>query len=1169
MLKILFRGLLVLLGLAILLPVGMLVLLDGYLRSNEEKLVREIAYPAGLDIVFREVDITAWSTFPRVTVSVDSLVVRDTVGTPDAPPLLRLDNLSTEFSLAALFDDTLSLRRLDLRGGALYLVSDSAGRFNAGTLLGEKDQPVPPDEDAAFEAPPQLAWDGVRIGLTDIDVTFRNPPRDKHIELYVDSLRTRAARSDSGTVEIETLLASRVRALAFNTTKGAYLTDAPLSGRITASLAPEAWTFPPTPLRIGDQEFTIGATIARAPGALSRITIANDNADYDRTHALLNDKLREKLAEYHVSGRFPVRASILTTLESGGDPEVTIDFTLKGQQVRVKQYDFADVFTRGTIVNRLDEALGGIPGSKKNMRVDLDSLFATYLGTRISSPQALVAVYGGDARLEAPLQITGPASAVSHWLENRDFFFDRGRFSLTTTVNASLLSFEDMAASSDGRLQFWNLDVVYRPAGVSLPFQAITVTKQEGDIGFRLASRPLPTGFSFRLLGNIDNLTPLLIDQPGARVSTDVTLLSRRIDWTDWLGFFGQGGYFNGEEATAAAEEDTTAEQVRAMKVALSGLQRSFHPRVEARFDTVAYYDVLALTDLATGLRFAGDTLVLERTTFDWAGSNLAFGARLDLSGQRQTPFQIAAQARHLDLNRMRPALTHFGVQVPGGLDSLPDDLSISFNHAGIIEDALGIRPGTNTGEFIFNDGRNDLFAGSLAYSPGPQGLSSHLRLGGDPQIVNVLFGSRDFFFGTGRFSIDLCIDGNPSDLRSILHDGELQLRIDSSRIAYRPAEVYVPVEHFSVDVEGGNASYRMDLLTDSTRRAVELRGELTNLPAFVLPTPGETFRVRADATAANLHWADLRNLVEYENPDTSDQAPFDPQSLLSTTSGIFRAFRPDLSLRIDTFWAGRSTPLLDLHSGLRLSDSTELRLERSGFTLEGGRFAFDATYQLDDRPVSPFSARWSTDTLALEALIQQLKLMEVPLPDDIGVLRGELTMDGSVSGLVDEVDGRILMDSTQGKLRYRLTDAELADWPMLNRIGRKAWMAHRFRHLHFAPLEGEVKVENGRLSLPRTEVQSTGFQVFLEGELHPTEGPDLLVSLPLRNIGRGLLPAPPDTTGYAFAGWKVFLVYTTGRDGEVKTKFRLGRRRYYKNRGRLDELRELRQRWRALRRAE
>ncbi|THH40704.1 AsmA family protein [Neolewinella litorea] len=1168
MIKILIRGLLVFLGLTILVLAGLGIYLDDYLRSNDEKFLRQIAYPAGLDIVFRQVDLTAWSTFPLVSLSIDSLVVRDTVGTPDAPALLRLDRLEAEFSLASLFSDTLSLRRLDLYHGALYLASDSAGQFNAGTLLNEADQPEPP-ENRALGDPPQLAWDGVRVGLTDIDVTYLNPPRNKHIELCVDSLRTRAIRTDSGTVELTTQLATQVRALAFNTEKGAYLTDAPLSGTIAASFGPRAWTFPPTPLRIGTQDFTIGATIARTPGELSHISIANEAADFDLTHPLLNDKLREKLSEYHVTGRFPVHVDIATTLQRGSDPEVTVDFTLKGQRVRVKEYTFSDVFTRGKLVNRLEERLGGIPNSRKNMRVDLDSLYATYLGARISSPHALVAVFGGDARLHAPLHITGPARVVSDWLQNRDFFFNRGRFSLTTEINASLLSFEEIASTSEGRLHFRNLDVVYRPADVAFPFETITVTKEKGDVSFRLASSPMPTGFSFRLFGNINNLTPLLIDQPGAAITTDVALLAPRIDWTDFLGFFGQSGYFAADTSASAPPAASTTDQVRAMKTALTGLQRSFHPSIEARFDTVAYYDVLSVTDFATGLRFFGDTLVLERTTFDWADSDLAFGARLDLSRARETPFRLAAQAEHLDLNRMRPALTYFGVQVPGGLDSLPDDLSISFSHAGIIEDSLGIRPGTNTGEFRFDDGRNNLFSGSLAYTPGPGGLSSHLRLGGDPQIVNVLFGSRDFFFGTGRFSIDLCIDGNPTDLRSVLRDGELQLRIDSSRISYRPSDVFVPVEHFSVDVEGGNATYRMDLLTDSTRRAVELRGELTNLPAFVLPTAGETFRVRADATAATLHWADLRDFVQSDNEDTTSASDFDPQTLLSATGGIFRAFRPDLSLRVDTFWAGETTPLLGLHSGLRLVDSTELRLERSGFSLDDGRFEFDASYSLDDKLRSPFTAHWTTDTLALQHLVEQLRMMEVSLPDDIGLLRGKLTMDGSIHGLVDETDGKVVMDSTYGHLRYRLTDAELADWPMLNQIGRKARMQHRFRHLHFAPLEGEIRVDGGLVTLPRIEVQSTGFQVFLEGDIHPTRGPDLLISLPLRNIGRGLLPSAPDTTGYALSGWKVYLVYTTGKNGEVKTKFRLGRRRYYNQRGRLDELRELRRQWRAIRRSQ
>ena len=826
---------------------------------------------------------------------------------------------------------------------------------------------------------------------------------------------------------------------------------------------------------------------------------------------------------------------------------------------------------RGSIVNRLTPEEGGLEDIRKNVRVTLDSVTAYYLGARIESPHARVAAFGRDARLVGPLRLSGPAVAVSNYLDNENFFFDRGRFVLETSVDASLLSFEEIASTSNGRMRFSDVDVVYRPAAVRFPFDEITVDKNAEDVRFRIQSSPLPTGLSLEMLGHVNNLTPLLVDVPGESLRADVTLLAPRIDWTDFLSFFGQDGYFPGEESgtetkvAALATDSNSIRQAEAMKTALLGIQQTFHPSVDVRFDTVAYYDVFTLTDFSTGLHFSRDTLILERTAFNWAGSDLAFGASLDLAGRRETPFRVNVTADHLNLNRLRPALEYFGVQVPEGLGSLPEDLSIDFRHAGKIDDVAGIMPGFNTGHLDFDDGRNHLFTGLLDYAPSPAGLTTRFNLHGDPQMVNVLFGAQDFFFGTGRFSIDYAIDGNPTDLGELVDKGELHLRIDSSRVTYRPGDVSLPVQEFRVDVRQGAGDYNMRLLAGRERKPVDLKGDLEGFAAFLYPESDQNFRVRADLTANSLRASDFSDFTRPDR-DTASNANFDLQLLLSATGGVFRNFRPDVSLVVDTLWTSDRTPLVNLFSGVHLVDSTRFVLERSGFTLGDGKVMFDASYELDEKTQSPFTVRWMTDTLVLENLITELSSMGLPITEKLGRLEGKLTMAGYVAGQFDEDKATPVMEQTSGTLDFLLTDAELGEWATLQRIGKKAFMKKRFEVLRFAPLRGHVALDDGLMTITQTEVQSTGIQAFVQGVVDLTAGPDLLVSIPLRNIGRGVLQDPPAPTGYALSGWKIYLVQEAGKDGKPKMKFRLGRRKFYRERGRLEELRELRAAERAAR---
>ena len=1142
--------------------------LSVYLSSNQDKILSEFVSTSGLDVTFRELDIRAWRTFPVVTFSADSLVIRDTTRSASEQPLLAAEHFRGSLTLGNLIFDTLRLNAFELSDGAIYVAGDSLGELNLGKLGRAKT----PADTAASPGwvDPKMVWSGMKIALTNIDLAYLRPDRRKDIRLHLDSLRTETAKTPHG-IHTDSELAASVSGIAFNTDKGYFLENARLTGNLHVDGNDGNWELHRTTLKIRNEKFTFAGELKTGPDKGLRLSVESPAAHYDSVAVLLPEEIRGKLARLHVKDRFPAKADVYTSLVHGENPEISIAFRLSGNDVRINQYDFRKAYTSGVFVNDLPVAEGGVAGSKKNFRVTLDSARAYQKELYLTMPWAIVRGVVGDTRLEAPVRVTGPTREINERVETENFIFGKGRFALNTRVNESLGYVPDIISSSDGRLRLFDTEVLYRPAGVTFPLRSMEVRKRGEDIRFRLRSGELSTGFDFEMAGTLDNLLPLLLERPADSIRTDVALHASRIRWRDFRAMFGEDGMFTGEEekeeAALTQVRGADDRQVAAMKKALLGLQATFRPHIEASFDTVAYYDVLSVTGFNTGLRFDHDTLVLERTSFDWEGSAIDFGARLGLGRERATPFRLSVAAAELDLNRMRPALEYFGLQLPAGLDSLPRALSIDFAHRGVINDTFGIRPGDNAGRFAFREGREDLFSGELTYAPGPAGLRSDLHLRGDPALVNQLFAAEDFFFGTGRFRIDLGLDGTPADLDELIRSADLSLEIDSSRIEYRPADVFVPVRKFSVRSANEHVDYDLELFSDSTRRSVELHGTMDRLTAFLYPEPGKTFRMKAAASARSLRWSDIQDFIRGSDAGEPDTSSFDPQYLLSATGGIFSAFRPELSLSIDTFWTGKNTKLTQVRSGFHLEDSSRLVLEASGFRLGEGSVAFSADYDIDQKTRSPFNVKWRTDSLALGQVLEVLRTMDVALPDNEGSLAGTLSMDGDVVSKLNENKQRVMLDSTSGHLSLKLNGLELANWAALRDIGRKAKMKKRFEHLRFAPLNLEVTLKDGKVFIPRTEVQSTALQLFLEGKFDTINGPDLLVALPLRNIGRGVLESVPPNTGFAAAGWKVYLVMERDKKGEPRVRFRLGRGKYFRQRGRAEELRTLRREERAQRR--
>lgn len=1168
--------------LLVVIAVGALM---GYVNSKQDQFVEDLAKTTGLDIALSKMEFTVFTTFPNISVGIDSLVVRDPGRPASETAVFAAEHLRGTVSVKKLLQDTVILKNFELHDGGVYVYRDSTETFNFGDLLKEK-----PPKEKKKHSPlnPAISWDGVGVALSNVAISYIYPHLYKRMEVHLDSLHATAFRNTAGELTFAADLDSDVKGIAFNTRLGTFLTDAPLSGHLEIVRHDSNWTVAPADIQVGSQSLTLAGEIGRQGNSDIHLFLDNEALDYEETRAFLPAVLRERLGQYYVSGPFEVKTEILGGPRIGLDPEITVDFSIVGKDLKMLKFDFREVYTSGTFVNRLDEAEGGILGSKKNLRIELDTTHGFLGQLYIQSPHVILRGTEGDTRLAAPLRFSGPTALINDQIGTRDFFFNKGYFTLNTRVNASLNSPEEIISTSNGRLSLRNLNVHYRPAGLRFPFRSIALSKQEKDIRFKLQSGVLSTGFIFGLEGTLDNLLPLLLDRPADSIRTDVKLVAPRLDWTNFLAIFGEDGYL---ETADVGENPDKLVQSESMKKALLGLQKTFRPRIEARFDTVAYFDVFAVSDFATGLHFDRDTLVLDRTTFSWEGSELAFGARFGLGESEQTPFHLNVDAEHLDLNRMRPSLEHFGLKLPEGLDSLPQDLNIGFTHQGIITDNLGIKPGSNQGELIFDDGSLSLFSGSLNYAPGPEELQTSLKLGGDPQVVNYLFAAEDFFFGTGKFKIDLQIAGTPAKLSELIEKSTLCLEIDSSRVTYVPSGAYVPVQKFEVYASNEHTEYDLQLFSEEARKAISVTGTMDRLSAFLYPEMGRKFKMKTDAKARNLLWSDIQYFIypeevtpqAYDNTESApevsvsnvaaviDSTGFDPQYFLSTTEGIFNSFQPELSLSIDTFWTDEETKFTDIHAGLHIQDSSQLVLEKSGFKLGDGEVEFSAVYQLDKNLQSPFSIEWKTDELALDKLVQALEKMDIPALKEIGDLRGNLTMDGQINGLLDEVERQIVLDSTAGEISLLLSDLELTDWPQLQKVGRKMKARRkRFSKAIFGPMDLKVALDSGRVWIPRTEVQSTPLQLFVEGDFDTLAGPDFLVSVPLRNVGRGVLGMAPEPTGYAHSGWKVYLVLEPGKDGKTKTKFRLGRKRFFKERGRLEEFllekRAMREQRRAMR---
>ena len=197
-----------------------------------------------------------------------------------------------------------------------------------------------------------------------------------------------------------------------------------------------------------------------------------------------------------------------------------------------------------------------------------------------------------------------------------------------------------------------------------------------------------------------------------------------------------------------------------------------------------------------------------------------------------------------------------------------------------------------------------------------------------------------------------------------------------------------------------------------------------------------------------------------------------------------------------------------------------------------------------------PFSANFNTKELDVEKLLVKLNYLSLPSLKSIKKVSGLITMNLDLSGLISENGDGLVPDSTKGVLDVKLTDVELIGMAPLDSLAKKIRMEKRFKDLRFAPIENTFTINGQDVYIPLMEVQSNAINLFLEGTLSYGDQTNIWVSIPLDNVKKADRSIIPEKRGYAAAKNKVYIEVTSDENGQNQFKFRLFKRKFYKQRG-------------------
>ncbi len=1137
---------------------------NNYLASNKTKILDQLPFLNEGIISFDETSISLYKNFPKATISFHNVWVKDSLFDQHQQPLLQVEELHAAFSFRDIWEKQVEINSVQLENGKVHILTQLNGYSNVKNLLRKQLSGVAKKEKERSWKTVHVKTKALGLNLINIDVHLTNALKTTDIHTKINHLST-ALDLEQEHLAAQVDLDLSIDRLIFKTEKGAFLPNSELKGIVDFEWGDSSIVIQPFDLQINEEVFLFSGEFYTKGNKPSSLLFENQATRLAKISPLLIPNIQKVIAPYDIPAPFYSKTKLITTFNADDHPIIEVAFQFKDQAVTVFDIPFKQTNVKGRLLNRIYEDERQETEGKKRFSLNLEKVSMQQGEFYIQTDKAYVwKTPAIGVQLKATVDISGQAKGISDWLDNNQFLFENGQFKLCADINGSLADVNSIIIATDADLALADFTVVYQPANVRFPFREMTLQKEAGDATFTIVNSSFQ--HDLWLNGYLKNIPALLIAMADQKATGQATIKAKKLTWTNFLDFFAENGLSNKGKAKTGREKKKT------MKATVKGLYRNFEPTLAIEIDTLAYFDLLRLDNFQTGLHFENEhTVILEKTNFDYDGGKVSFSGQLDISDPHKTPFEFELTTSKLNLAKALPTLNYLNINMLKNLDNLPEDLNLTIQHKGILDDTKGLVTNSSTGKITFDSNNGKDLVGTITYQPDPDTTltnnksafgQTHIELAGNPKVFNDFFKTDQFFFKDGQFEVAFDYSGNVKNIQELLSYGNATFSLRESEVYYQPVGVTFPLTEIDLELKADKAKFDFYLLSDSLREKIHLTGNIDHLSELLLGQDRADLATEVNINASKITWAQFLAIF------ASNKAVEETESMKATVKGILQTFNPHFHVEVDSFIYSNQLVFEDLNTGVHLSDSATVVLEETNFDFHEGHILIDGQFDLGQQLITPFAARIQTENLVLKELIESLNYLSLPSLKNMAKLGGTVSMNFDISGIIDDYQSTLIPNATRGQLAFDLQEVVVIGFEPLDAIAARLRMEKRFQELRFAPIIGEITIQGQEINFPQLEIQSNAIHLFMEGTLSYGDLTNIWVSIPLNNLKRTNRYIIPDKTGYAASKRKVHIEVTSDEAGDNQFKFRLSKRKFYKSRDILEQYKIDKKRDRAIRKA-
>ena len=394
------------------------------------------------------------------------------------------------------------------------------------------------------------------------------------------------------------------------------------------------------------------------------------------------------------------------------------------------------------------------------------------------------------------------------------------------------------------------------------------------------------------------------------------------------------------------------------------------------------------------------------------------------------------------------------------------------------------------------------------------------------------------FYFNDADYKLNVLFNNEASNIKELINNSEITLNVNEGSMLYKPANLTLPFNNISISIKNKNAFLNDFELSLPDHQAIHLNGEIENfMEVFDKSIFTKNVNSSITITSKNLNFS---NFIDTFNPVS--QKSSNQNNIKLILKELHSKYNPTLKLNLEKLNYNNIT-LENVNASLFFNGINTLNLDNAYCFFYDKKISIDAEIDISHHNQTPFKTNFKLDDFALENLFYTFHNFGYDQLEKPTELTGVINLNASFRGLIDDSSG-VIYDSLEAELSYNIKELNINNFKPIMDAGNIVFRKKRFEEIKFANITSTLYLKNNIISIPETNVQSTAFDFFIEGDIANTSFTDLWISIPLSNFKKRDLTKAPPKVSFDEAGRKIYLEVTSKEEGELDYKVHLSEKK-------------------------